>query len=316
MLSPSQISAVHRALGTGRYEVRLLANPNGQAVVLVGEVHVKKTVEEAEAGRELRRQFPWCASESMRPELLWGHALRFLRLGEYLHDRHRAWVQSRGRGTTIDERPPRLPIDRENTGALGNDFLRELSERMKRGENVDHLIRDAVKTFVREEVVPQLGREIDLEKDHPPTLGEQLYSVYDPLRNGIAFGGCLMVLGRRVISSFAPSIGEFVTSHSGAILAGAVIATGLGFLDMLGVYLIKRFRIEGRWADVLSPGSIHVRSRDKTMARNTAAALEQYPSVPTLISLVGMGHVPGMTKRLVRDHGFREQPLPSKNEVT
>jgi hypothetical protein len=138
------------------------------------------------------------------------------------------------------------------------------------------------------------GYTVELERAKKMPLGLHVVAVYMTSFFVVSF---LAVLGP-VLAPFVPT------------LAAALVVLALGFqLHLLalvpGVFL-RRYS----WSWVVHPFLGILTLRDELMANGTLRMLEDHPSMPEAVVVMGRAHVSGYQRLLVEQHGYTSVPFP------
>jgi hypothetical protein len=137
-----------------------------------------------------------------------------------------------------------------------------------------------------------------LEANHTPDIAEKIASAYFPLSIGICTAA---------VCTLIPYVNSIFPKYSARILqasAGAIVAS-----SMVSSYYEEKSNDEHLAPVVLDPINGLVHGRNETMVKNLSQLLVDFPEIKNILVVVGMKHVPGMARLLIRNHSFEETPL-------
>lgn len=317
-------AAARRALVTASgddYSVRVLTRRDGErarVVVLLGEAHIKSP-EAAELGRRVIERFRTYGYEGYANDS--PAARRFLSEMQEARKISAARApQKFGEGSTIDE-ARRLAARRRGTlfavrrmlesmpAAERNEILAASTRAAREGESKNIAIVDgdgktlldaaalrdmltalAADAYARVEAA-FVPRPVHLEAGHRPGLAENI-----ALR-----GAAVRRFARRAVPAV---VAAYLFSTSFPVLHSVALAGVSAILYVRVGDWIPRRLLAGPLGALFPLRTGIIRGRDRTMARNIAAASASSAGADPVLAIVGADHVPGIARRLTQEHGF------------
>ncbi len=304
--------ALERARGPD-YAVRVMTRRQDGAervVVLLGESHIKSPAA-AELGRAVIARFQVYGLEGYQNKSRGARA--FLdRMTAFRRRAAQAQPERYGAGSTIDEAAI-LNARRRAREQATRRYLDSLNERQRRA-----LLEEAEAAVARgqpgtiglvagsgETLLDAAGLRAALSPRAAPAPTPAAFRLEDGHRPGL--GERLVFYGpsvRRALNRFAwGAIAASLVWGSGtahAALAAALL--GLNWV-WLGDLLPARV-LQGPLGALFPLRTGLTRGRDKTMAKNLAAASASPSGAAPILAVVGADHVPGIARLLAREHGF------------
>lgn len=278
LLPPQAVAALEAATVDG-YAVKLLTRQEGgrkQLVVLMGELH-EKSEKSFAIGREVIQYFQYRGLEAADFRL------------------------------TVGGRMMAHGSEHKNKSGLALLLAAEENTSYPKGR-AGSLIVEAARNAVIELPHSRVDTRpvaFELEKGHKPNIAEQL-AMLDLVSSNLGHFP-IAVLGGLMTIFTAILLGK------GFAIAFLAVSGIYYFANMIFSYLnsttLHGYIHRHAWLrNILPLVSGLVWARNTTMASNIQSNLTNNPEIKTLLTIVGICHIPGLKQLLVERYGFKELP--------
>lgn len=297
ILTSKIVQSIHRAVQTGRYDIRVMVNGAGQHVVVAGEFHYKKSEEERQAGVALHEAFKAVGIEGMDFQKSWAGRL----FSAHYDAQHAAMMSVAKGGSTVGDP---LVEQRLIEKVIRRAEAEGLREREAQGTDAEEVIGEILKQELQ-------GHEmILLEKGHPFSLGENLALLYPPLLNKTILFSVLAFWGLGALAYFEPQWRQQIE----VLRFKPLLPLGGTFVFLklhksLGPYFLNFMKKSSRLRFLADFNEVLVPGRDRTMAKNISKAMMDRPRVEEMLAIVGAAHVHGISQLLMEHYGYQAVSL-------